>query len=95
MVTTAAGPHGVWPAGSVQRVDQETGETLVRYGFAQAIDPEAWAPLTDEDKLEVAARRETASATPVMERAVDPVTSEIPKSAPKPTAKSPAKKSTK
>ena len=82
MITTAAGPNGVWPAGSVQRVDQETAETLIRYGFAEAVDP---AP--------AAVGRETATAVPEMERAVEPVTSEIPKS----TAgrKSSAKKSTK
>lgn len=92
MITTAAGPSGVWPAGSVQRVDQETGETLVRYGFAEALDPNAWAPLTEADSQERAkAMRETATATPVVERAVDSVTSEIPKSA----KKSPAKKNTK
>ena len=79
MITTAAGPNGVWPAGSVQRVDQETGETLIRYGFAEAVDPVG---------------RETATAVPAMERAVDPVTSEISKSTAA-AKKRPPKKSTK
>ena len=84
MITTAAGPHGVWPAGSVQRVDQETAETLIRYGFAEAVDP---AP--------AAVGRETATAVPEMERAVDPVTETAPKPAPRRTHKAPTKKSTK
>ena len=87
MITTAAGPNGVWPAGSVQRVDQETGETLIRYGFAEAVDAELGL-----DALE---GRETATAVPAMERAVDPVAETAPKPAPRRTPKAPAKKSTK
>ena len=38
MITIAAGPHGVWPAGSVQTVDDESGAMLSAGGYAVAVD---------------------------------------------------------
>lgn len=69
MVTTAAGPSGVWMAGSERVVDRETGETLVRYGFADVVDAGELRP----------DGREVAAATPAVERAVDPVAVTRPK----------------
>lgn len=39
MVTTAAGPDGVWPAGSVANVDRDQADVLVRFGYATAVAP--------------------------------------------------------
>jgi len=37
MITTAAGPEGVWPAGSVQNIDEATAQTLIDGNFAEPI----------------------------------------------------------
>lgn len=38
MVAMAAGPGGVWPAGSVQDLDEERATALVEGGFAVAVE---------------------------------------------------------
>ena len=38
MLTTSAGPKGVWPAGSVCHLPQGEAENLVRGGFAKYLD---------------------------------------------------------
>ena len=39
MLTTAAGPDGVWPAGSIQDLAAPQAKALISGGFAEPIDP--------------------------------------------------------
>ena len=41
MLTTAAGPDGVWPAGSVQDVSAKVAKAMVDGGFAKKVVPPA------------------------------------------------------
>lgn len=41
MLSTAAGPAGVWPAGSIQDLPDEQGRALMAAGAAEAATPAA------------------------------------------------------
>lgn len=58
MLTLAAGEDGIWPAGSVQVVDDDVAKQLIAGGYAK--------PCAEGEELELAtgpsAARETATA---------------------------------
>ena len=57
MITTAAGPDGVWPAGTIQDVSDVQARAMIAQGFAEAVE----TPI--EEALDPApAARETATA---------------------------------
>lgn len=49
MLLTAAGPQGVWPAGSVREVDDALGRQMVAAREAEALEPVAPAVTEEPD----------------------------------------------
>lgn len=65
MRSAAAGPAGVWPAGSEIEVAAALAEQLIRGGYAVAVEPEA-APLREQPGPPAGA------PSPLVETATDP-----------------------
>lgn len=59
MLTTAAGPQGVWPAGTIVEVDPLVGADLISGGYAAP-----WGLLEVIETIVVPAVVETASLAP-------------------------------
>jgi predicted patatin/cPLA2 family phospholipase len=67
MLTTAAGPAGVWMAGSIQEVSDEQGRHFVDGGYAEAI-PVPPAPRLGPEPEPVAETPEPVAAEPTAKK---------------------------